>query len=292
MSTQANTGIPFSYSHSQSPIRLLELPPALLSLVTSDSPPIIQIKAAPTPANTTGPRGSGDHAVLCTPTQTFSLRHVHCSNSILLIQPSEPPPPSSVEDEQQQAFPLTSTGLKAIATAGSWLELIPVTPDCASILREKIPVYHGWTDNHPVPPAMEEPISRAQLLDSIPASDAEFSIAWDALLAFETDSGEAFRPSAAAILKAISEINTSATAESFSLSTPSGFTVSAILGMLDDVEMPAGLVTAVIGGMCDRVEESMDDNAWRLNTDKCCVSGNWGASIEYSNFDHRIRLHG
>jgi len=118
---------------------------------------------------------------------------------------------------------------------------------------------------------MGEPISRAQLLDSTPVSDAEFAAAWDALLAFEANDGAACRPSAATIVKTISEINTSATAESFSLSSPSGFTVSAILGMLDDVEIPAGLVMAVIRGMCDRVTESMDDNAWRLNTDKCCM---------------------
>ena len=146
-----------------------------------------------------------------------------------------------------------------------------MTPDCANILQEKIPVYHGWTDDNPALPAMEEPISRAQLLNSTPVSDAEFSIAWDALLAFETNDGAAYRPSAAAIIKTISEISTSATAESFSLSPPSGFTVSAILGMLDDVEIPAGLVMTVIRSMCDRVAESMDDDAWRLNTDKCCV---------------------
>ncbi|PWW79273.1 hypothetical protein C7212DRAFT_155443 [Tuber magnatum] len=296
MSTQANTGIPFSYSHSQSPIHLVELPPALLSLVTSCSPPIIKIKAAPTPANATGPRGSENHAVLCTPTQTFSLRHVHCSNSILLVQPSEPPPPNSAEDEQQQTFSLTSTGLRAVATAGSWLELIPLTPNCASILQEKLPVYHGWTDDDPALPATEEPISRARLLDSTPISDAEFSAAWDALLAFEANNGAACRPSAAAVLKTISEINTSATAESFSLSSHSGFTISAILGLLDDVEIPAGLVMTVIGSICDRVEESMDDNAWRLNADKCCArdqhSGGRGTSIEYRNFDYKIRLHG
>ncbi|RPB02294.1 hypothetical protein L873DRAFT_449370 [Choiromyces venosus 120613-1] len=265
MSTQANTGIPFSYSHSQSPIRLLELPPALLSLVTSPSPPIIKIKAAPTPANTTGPRGSENHAVLCTPTQTFSLRHVHCSNSILLVQPSEPPP-SNTEECEQQAFSLTSVGLKAVATAGSWLELIPVTPDCANILQGRIPVYHGWTEDAPALPATEEPTSRARLLDSMPVSDAEFSTAWDALLAFETNDGVACRPSTSVILKTITEINTSATAESFSLSSSSGFTVSAVLGMLDDAEIPAGLVSVVIGSMCDRVDESMEDEAWRLNT--------------------------
>ncbi|CUS08604.1 unnamed protein product [Tuber aestivum] len=271
MSTQANTGIPFSYSHSQSPIHLIELPPTLLSLVTSPSPPIIKIKAAPTPANATAPRGSENHAVLCTPTQTFSLRHVHCSNSILLVQPSEPPPPDPVEDEQQQTFSLTSTCLRAVATASSWLELIPVTADCASLLREKIPVYHGWADDDPALPTTDEPISRARLLDSIPISDAEFSAAWDELLAFEANNGAACRPSATAILRTISEINTSATAESFPLSSPSAFTGSAILGMLDDVEIPAGLVTVVIGSICDRVEGSTDENTWRLNKDKCCV---------------------
>ena len=136
-----------------------------------------------------------------------------------------------------------------------------MTPDCANILQEKIPLYHGWTDDSPAPPAIEEPISRAQLLDSTPVSDAEFSIAWDALLAFETNDGTACRPSAATIIKTVSEISTAATAESFSLSPPSGFTVSAILGMLDDIEIPAGLVMAVIRSMCDRVAESMDDDA-------------------------------
>lgn len=39
MSTQFTTSIPLSFAHTLAPVRLLELPPALLALLSSDTPP-------------------------------------------------------------------------------------------------------------------------------------------------------------------------------------------------------------------------------------------------------------
>lgn len=48
MSSQPNTTtVPFSVSHAQNPVRLLELPPAILSLLTSPNPPMLPASSSP-----------------------------------------------------------------------------------------------------------------------------------------------------------------------------------------------------------------------------------------------------
>jgi hypothetical protein len=68
-------------------------------------------------------------------------------------------------------------------------------------------------------------------------------------------------------LKTLSEIFTSSTAESFSLSSPAGFDVAELLRVLDDADVPGGLVTAVVTGIC----EQQGSNKWRLGIEKCCA---------------------
>jgi hypothetical protein len=50
MSTQTSTfpAIPFTHTHPQQSFRLLELPPELLELLSSDSPPTYVIHGIPT----------------------------------------------------------------------------------------------------------------------------------------------------------------------------------------------------------------------------------------------------
>jgi hypothetical protein len=78
MSTQDSTSIPLSTAHVHAPYKLLELPPALLTLLESDSPPTLHL----TPGTGT------PHALLSTPTGTYRLQQKNTSNPLMLLQPS------------------------------------------------------------------------------------------------------------------------------------------------------------------------------------------------------------
>ncbi|OBT77345.1 hypothetical protein VF21_03456 [Pseudogymnoascus sp. 05NY08] len=78
MSTQDSTSIPLSTAHVHAPYKLLELPPALLALLESDSPPTLHL----TPGTGT------PHALLSTPTGTYRLQQKNTSNPLMLLRPS------------------------------------------------------------------------------------------------------------------------------------------------------------------------------------------------------------
>ncbi|RPB17605.1 hypothetical protein P167DRAFT_540988 [Morchella conica CCBAS932] len=178
--TQNNTGIPLSFSHNLAPIRLIELPPALLSLLSNtDSPPTLQIKASSAPIDT---HSTSNHAVLTTPTQTFSLRQVYSSNSLLLLKPST----------------TDTTGLNVVSTANSYMELIPTIHNAKDLILKHIPVF-------PLP-ADITPITRAEILASIPVSTGEFDAAWKELHCFSCPKGFAYRPAPSAILQTLKTI--------------------------------------------------------------------------------------
>src|SRR5271156_3399898 len=118
MSTQTSTfpAIPFTHTHPQQSFRLLELPPELLELLSSDNPPTyviygiqldltlnrfrltkstrLYLKSSNPPTNvssTTTPRTKGAEAGyvhLCSPTQTYQVRQVSTSNSLFVTQPA------------------------------------------------------------------------------------------------------------------------------------------------------------------------------------------------------------
>ncbi|KAL7267153.1 hypothetical protein RUND412_010273 [Rhizina undulata] len=267
MSSQ-DSGIPFSYTRSQAPIRLLELPPALLSLVTADSPPVLKIKAAPTPHESTGPSSSSttNHAVLCTPTQTFALREVRSSNSIFLVQPS---PSRQCED----AFsPPPTPGVTIVSTTHAYLELIPATPDPGPLLEKRLIAYHGWEDEDGDTKMAVDPMGsgggKEELRDDIPVSDAEFEAAWHELLAFDF-SGSLYRPTPKAILKTLEVVFTSAAAESFSLFSP--FTIPELMAAIDEPDVPRELVSVLMRRVCDETnfDNGGGDGKWILNKSKC-----------------------
>lgn len=190
--TQNNTGIPISFSHNLSPIRLIELPPALLPLLktSNDSPrPTLYIKAssAPTSDSSSSTQPPTSHAVLTTPTQTYSLRQVYSSNSILLLQPTS----SS-----------SNTNLTVVSAVNSYMELIPAACDATTLILQHVPVFP--------PPGSVAPVTRTSLLSSLPVSPAEFNAAWTNLCCFDCPEGFAYRPLPSTILetlKAISLIN-------------------------------------------------------------------------------------
>ncbi|KAL4923970.1 putative sister chromatid cohesion protein Dcc1 [Aspergillus undulatus] len=93
MSTQSTPSILFTHRSSQQGFRLLELPPDLAEVLDSENPPILELKSpSPSPnTNTTTSNSSGpgtDYVNLCTPTNTYSIRQVHSSNSLHILRPS------------------------------------------------------------------------------------------------------------------------------------------------------------------------------------------------------------
>ncbi|KAL4867156.1 hypothetical protein BDV12DRAFT_123867 [Aspergillus spectabilis] len=85
MSTQSTPSILFTHRTAQQGFRLLELPPELADLLSSDNPPTLQLKS-PSPTSTIA--AAADYVNLCTGTQTYSIRQVQSSNSLHILKPS------------------------------------------------------------------------------------------------------------------------------------------------------------------------------------------------------------
>lgn len=244
----------------------LQRPTAVLTIS-----PRLKIKASS--GATSSVHSTDNHAVLCTPTQTYSLRQVYSSNSIILLQPSVPPvlPPSDVsEDEDTDILALLSPsmGLKAVSTAVSYMELIPTIHDAEELLLKHVPIYHGSSNETTEPTTERAP--KATILNALPVSEAEFEVAWRKLNCFCCSAGYAHRPSSSAVLGALGEIFTCAAAESFTLTPKDGFAVEALVSIMDDdeeVAIPQGLVDAAVAGVCE--EAAADTGKWRLDKSKC-----------------------
>ncbi|KKK21261.1 hypothetical protein ARAM_001260 [Aspergillus rambellii] len=93
MSTQSASSIPFTYRFPQQAFKLLELPPELADLLSSQDAPILELKS-PSPSNTANDTTETDtdtntpaYLNLCTPTQTYRVRQVQSSNSLHLLTP-------------------------------------------------------------------------------------------------------------------------------------------------------------------------------------------------------------
>ncbi|KAK0620230.1 hypothetical protein B0T14DRAFT_496805 [Immersiella caudata] len=101
MPTQpSQTTIPLFHTPSQEGFKLLELPPELVGLLESESPPPLILHA------------TAAAAVLKTPTgKTYSLRQKNTSNALILLQTTEEGAPNA--------------GLDAITTVHETVELIP-----------------------------------------------------------------------------------------------------------------------------------------------------------------------
>ncbi|KAL6239689.1 hypothetical protein BDW75DRAFT_101749 [Aspergillus navahoensis] len=87
MSTQSTPSILLTHRSPQQGFRLLELPPELAELLSSDDPPTLELKS-PAPSTTNTSTGTADYVNLCTATQTYSIRQVQSSNSLHILRPS------------------------------------------------------------------------------------------------------------------------------------------------------------------------------------------------------------
>ncbi|KAF3926543.1 hypothetical protein AA313_de0200921 [Arthrobotrys entomopaga] len=199
MSTQdTSKTVPLAFAHEQSPVRLLELPPSLLSLIENStfkgSSPILKIKAPP-PIPTDGtaaPNHPPPFAVLTTATETYSIRSVHSSNSIFILNPALIPTlPASQDDEDSDTEmsdfaipPPPKPGVVVTSTCASHLELIPSKPNTEILLHSLLTEY--ISPEHPLSRLSEAP-TKAQLAQDTPVSDAEFAQGWIDATCFEID---------------------------------------------------------------------------------------------------------
>lgn len=106
----AAAGIPLEHAPDGAGYRLLELPPELLALLESESPPTLRLEPPPS----TAPSSSSAAALLRTPdgTKTWSLRQKNTSNALILLRADA----SSGRD---------GAALHAVATLHETVELVP-----------------------------------------------------------------------------------------------------------------------------------------------------------------------
>lgn len=115
LSSQSVAGIPLDHAPSATTYKLLELPPDLLALLESDSPPTLRLEPSPTAG------------LLKTPdNKTWSLRQKNTSNALILLQASGPghsPGHSPGQD---------SAALSTVATLHETVELVPEAESAAA----------------------------------------------------------------------------------------------------------------------------------------------------------------
>ncbi|KAH6662977.1 hypothetical protein B0J14DRAFT_281258 [Halenospora varia] len=114
MSTQYNNDIPFSASHHQEAFKLLELPPELLALLESDTPPTFTITSSAPTATTPG------YAILCSGDKKYQMRQKNTSNPIMILQPSTTQP---AEGDDPETF-IPAPSVSAISKIEDTIELI------------------------------------------------------------------------------------------------------------------------------------------------------------------------
>lgn len=193
------TNIPFTYTHPQQPLRLLELSPELLSHITASKALSIKSPSSSrTDAITTADDDAG-HINLVTETQTFVVRQVNSSNSVFVVRPHVNE--TSGKEEGVTAFstvPATLetqlisdlSGVKRLFDAGgSEGKVVPI-PDAVQQLTSRLSVIHSLSEITP----KNSQLDRVALSRDIPFSQAELDLAWIWLCAFEAE-GKCYRPS-------------------------------------------------------------------------------------------------
>ncbi|EKG12129.1 Sister chromatid cohesion protein DCC1 [Macrophomina phaseolina MS6] len=243
MSTQSQTGVPLALAHAQQNFRLLELPDALLDLLTSQNPPVLSIKSKPAPSTASASALQKQaSAVLCTSDRTYHLRQVHTSNSVHLTRPA-------TLDAASDALP--APGISAVAKCGALLELHPVHESPVAALREAITrIWHSerW-DGETIAGFSGEVVekSKEEFYADIPFSDQECEKAWVDLCAFEFE-GRPVVPTVPAQWMYWRTIFTTAVAEGIDLGAQ--FQIAHLAKTLQDEE---SLIPELVGAILRRL---------------------------------------
>jgi sister chromatid cohesion protein DCC1 len=257
MSTQpSSTEIPLTISHPQQNLRLLELPPELLELLSSAQPPrcvtascrdisltgrgrLYFKSSTGTPDRHAEPSAStsstAEHLHLCTPTQSYQVRQVSTSNSVYIVEPSTTAQPVPQDRNDWNATSMASveplaqasSSITAIAKVDTMIELVPVSYDVKAMLGRILPVYNASTVLSPDEALSQfltysTPLSKNALLAEIVAPDSPAEQAWRALLAFEFQ-GRCARPAASTALAVWQSVINSAALERVNLAGPVNF---------------------------------------------------------------------
>lgn len=256
MSSPDNLAVSFGISKEQENFRLLELPPALLALITSASPPrylfpptirtssFVNIEVSLLLKSAASDNGSGlnpqNHAVVCTDTQTFNVRQVQSSNSVFILQPSgnDLSPDDSFKRD---------ANIAAIAQCTSTLELIPSSVTSLAALRQTLPIYylaeHQNQNGLAAHSNESEKFGRHKAFQNTPTSQREFDEAWLELCAFELDR-QAWIPSADSLNGIWASIMAAATVKDIDLTQR--FRVIDLTDIIEEDGFPDALFKAVI----------------------------------------------
>ncbi|OJJ51175.1 hypothetical protein ASPZODRAFT_138284 [Penicilliopsis zonata CBS 506.65] len=211
MSTQGAPSVRFTHTSPQQGFKLLELPPELLNLLTSDDAPIIEIKTPSKIIQSTASSDGREFINLCTPSQTYRVRQVQSSNSIHVMKPSEVPP-DATSLNPEDAFVSSMT---AIAKCGSTLELHtpPEGFGVCLMLQNGLRVYDRLSSEGPMMDMdmdmdmedtsmgggndINQRVARERLFADVPVSREQCEKGWVDLCAFVHGSpGTCWRPSA------------------------------------------------------------------------------------------------
>ncbi|KAF2143558.1 uncharacterized protein K452DRAFT_224820 [Aplosporella prunicola CBS 121167] len=168
------TGLLLARAQEQQSFRLLELPDALVELLSSPNPPLLTVKSRPAPPSAIAQAQKESYAYLCTPNKTYQLRQVHTSNSVLIAEPTS-----------LSETPAFST----IAQCGSMLELRPVADSPRPLLQEALAECDDVRRDDAAGPALNGgPLtskSKAEVFADVPFSDEECERAWVDMCAFD-----------------------------------------------------------------------------------------------------------
>ncbi|MCJ1245509.1 hypothetical protein MMC30_002713 [Trapelia coarctata] len=266
MSTQEESGIALSIDPEQQSFRLLELPPQLLELVTSSTPPILYLKSEPTRSSTNG--DTGPNAYVCTNDHTFEVRQVQSSNLLYVVQPS-----GDVASAENEGSILP--GISVIGQCKAFLELVPAPTAATKFLEQVLPVFD---DSHPVP---GDHSTKRDLLADAPFSAGEFEAAWMDICAFESNpwslGRRAWRPSAPLVLDHWKYFMSAVTVDE--IDPTSLFSVNDVANSMQEEGHSLDLLRA----MLQRVSSTLENAMVLLDPEKCV---SWvGAVLLEARFD-------
>ncbi|KAK7608299.1 sister chromatid cohesion protein Dcc1 [Phyllosticta paracitricarpa] len=263
MSTQELPGVPFALAQDQQNFRLLELPQNLLDLLSSPNPPLLHIKSKPAPpTNNPLVQQKQNYAVLCTPSETFQLRQVHTSNSVLLTQPV-------ISPASPHEIPVPA--ISAVAKCGALLEVQPITDSAVPVLRDAITRIWNcerW-DGDTVAGFSGESVKRNkhQLFADIPFSDEQCEQAWREICAFEHENQPA-QPTLPALWMYWKTIFSTAIAEGVNLTAQ--FKAGDLAKTLKEEE---GLWPALVNVIIQRLlpDDQIPDGDWAVIDQSKCI---------------------
>ena len=206
---------------------------AILYRTVADATGSLQLKSA-----TTASAISNDvapNAVFCSDNQTFEVRQVQSSNTLYILEQSQP-------DSAIEYSALSMPEVSAIGQCKALLELVPTTTAPIAFLKQALPTYRGQEPNWNLA-NRSTGIDRASILEDAPFSAGEFENAWTDLCAFEYEN-EALRPGAVHLCRLWTSFMSAATIKGVDITK--GFWIKSLLCLITEDGYPEQLVASVL----------------------------------------------